>query len=175
MHHSLTIVVITLFSVCYTSQASSENNTSEVRSMRANVSAGQQVSPEESRKIRAQKNFNLIDTNGNGALSRMEFADRPLPDQGYWYKKVDVLNAQIMRLDRNMDGFLQASEYGKLMVEGSVYGTLPNFSEISSNDRIDYCQLTTSIATHHARINFAVRDTNNDNTISFEEYVTYKK
>ena len=173
MHYSRPMVVIMLLSVCYTSQASSAHNICDKQFKRANVSADETVPLEEYRKKQVQENFNRIDTDRNGALTRAEFTVRQVSDRGYKREEVDALNAQVIRMDRNMDGFLQASEYGGLMAEGTVYGPPPNFSEVARNGRIDYCELSTSLGLHHARQNFSGRDTNKDNVISFKEYVAH--
>jgi len=167
------VIVITLLSVCYAAPVISENNTGEKLLRGAKASANQQVFPHMHQKIRAQLSFDLIDSNSNGALSRKEFTVRSSPRREYRHEEINVLNAQIIRLDSNMDGFLQASEYANLVTEGSVYGALPEFSEVSENDRIDYCRLTTKLGTHHALRNFVAHDADNDDSISFEEYVAH--
>ena len=173
MHYSRPMVVVMLLSVCYTSQASSAHNICDKQFKGANVSADETVPLEEYRKRQVQENFNRIDTDRNGALTRAEFTVRQASDRGYKREEVDALNAQVIRMDRNMDGFLQASEYGGLMAEGTVYGPPPNFSEVARNGRIDYCELSTSLGLHHARRNFSGRDTNKDSVISFKEYVEH--
>ena len=72
-------------------------------------------------------------------------------ERKYKRKETDALNSQIIRIDKNMDGFIQASEYEKLKAEGTIYGTAPNFSEVSRNGRADYCELVTNIGLHYAR------------------------
>jgi hypothetical protein len=72
-------------------------------------------------------------------------------ERKYKRKETDALNSQIIRIDGNMDGFIQASEYEKLKTEGTIYGAAPNFSEVSRNGRADYCELETSIELHYAR------------------------
>jgi hypothetical protein len=72
-------------------------------------------------------------------------------ERKYKRKETDALNSQIIRIDRNMDGFIQASEYEKLKAEGTVYGAAPNFSEVSRNGRADYCELETNIELHYVR------------------------
>jgi hypothetical protein len=123
--------------------------------------------------MQVKESFNLVDTDGNGALTRAEVAARKTSDQGYRHEQVDALTAQIIEKDRNMDGFLQASEYGELMAEGTVYGPAPDFPVVARGGRIDYCQLTTRLAMHHGRQYFSQRDTNKDNTISFREYAAH--
>lgn len=70
-------------------------------------------------------------------------------DFKYKKKEVDALNAQIIRIDKNMDGYVQRSEYATLKAEGTIYGTAPNYSEVSTNGRVDYCQLVTRLGTDH--------------------------
>jgi hypothetical protein len=173
MHYSQPLVVVTLLLACYLSPASLAQNTCDDLFRKANVSARGTVSLEEYREMQVQESFNRIDTDGNGALTRTEVAAQETSDSGYKREDVDALNAQIIKIDRNMDGFLQASEYGELMAEGTVYGRPPNFTDVTKSGRIDYCQLSTGLALHHGRQNFAERDTNNDNTISFKEYVAH--
>lgn len=72
-------------------------------------------------------------------------------ERKYKRKEADALNSQIIRIDRNMDGFIQASEYEKLKAEGTIYGAAPNFSEVSRNGRADYCELATNIGLHYVR------------------------
>ena len=72
-------------------------------------------------------------------------------ERKYKRKEAHALNSQIIRVDRNMDGFIQASEYEKLKAEGTIYGAAPNFSEVSRNGRADYCELATQIGLHHGR------------------------
>jgi Ca2+-binding EF-hand superfamily protein len=172
MHYSQPLVAATLWLACCSSQASSTQDTCDDLFKQANVSASGTVSLEEYRKMQLQERFNRDDTDGNGSLTIVEVAARRASDTGYKSEHADALNAQVIKIDQNMDGYLQASEYAELMAEGTVYGRPPDFSEVARSGRIDYCQLSTRLALHQGRQNFAARDTDNDNSISFKEYVT---
>ena len=94
--------------------------------------------------------------NTNGAQIKADnvpagYAANRDSERKYKQKEVDALNSQIIRIDRNMDGFIQASEYEKLKAEGTIYGAAPNFSEVSRNGRADYCELETNIGLHYVR------------------------
>ncbi|MDH3979833.1 MAG: hypothetical protein OEU91_04890 [Gammaproteobacteria bacterium] len=173
MHYSQPLAVATLLLVCCSSQNSLAQNSCDDLFKKANVSSNGTVSLEEYREMQLQEGFNRIDTDRNGALTRLEIAAQKTADSGYKSEEVDALIAQVVNIDRNMDGFLQASEYGELVAEGTVYGLPPDFSEVASDGSIDYCQLSTSLAMHQSRRDFAARDTNNDNAISFNEYVAH--
>jgi len=117
------------------------------------------------------KVFNRIDKDGNGKLTVAEFSARPFPDREYTLKHYNALEAQVIYSDKNMDGYIQASEYVNLVTKGTFYESKPKFSEITKREKLDYCQLGTNMGQKLARNNFASRDTNNDKVMSFKEYV----
>lgn len=173
MHYSQPLVVVTLLLACNLNQVSLAQNACDDLSRKAKAHGNETISPEKHRRLQMQESFNRIDTDGNGVLTLAEVAAQKTSDQGYRREDADAINAQIIEIDRNMDGFIQASEYEELMAEGTIYGQPPNFSEVARSGRIDYCQLSTSLALHHGRTEFEKRDNNNDSIISFKEYFEY--
>ena len=115
--------------------------------------------------------FNRIDKDDNGTLTVAEFSARPFPDREYTLKHYNALEAQVIYSDKNMDGYIQASEYENLVTKGTFYESKPEFSEITNREKLDYCLLSTNMGQTLARNNFTLRDTNNDKVMSFREYV----
>ena len=48
-----------------------------------------------------------------------------------------------------MDGYVQTYAHATLKEAGTVDGTAPNYSEVTKNGRVDYCQLVTKLGTDH--------------------------
>ena len=114
--------------------------------------------------------FNRTDKDGNGTLTMAEFFVRPFPDREYTLKNYKALEAQVIYSDKNMDGYIQASEYENLVTKGTFYESKPEFSELIKRKKLDYCELSTHMGQTLARNNFALRDTNNDKVVSFKPY-----
>ena len=72
-------------------------------------------------------------------------------DLKYKKKEAGALNVQTIRIDRNMDGYVKKSEYAILKAEGTIYGAVPDFSEVAKNGRADYCGLDTRLGMEHSR------------------------